>query len=104
MPLVLQPLTRELADSLDVHHDIPVDLANSRTCGSHNSVLAEAAVHSTVPLNRRAHRPTNNVTSFPKIMLNSRACANSVYQAFVSHPCKYEGLGTRLHTCLHAWV
>ena len=48
LPLVLQPLTREQADNLTVHHDIPADLANSRTCGSHNSVLAEAAVH-TVP-------------------------------------------------------
>ena len=37
VPLVLQPLKREQADSLDVRHDIPADLANSRTCGSHNS-------------------------------------------------------------------
>ena len=28
-------------------------------------------------------------------MLNSRACTNS---AFVAHPRKYEGLGTRLHS------
>ena len=62
--LVLQPLMRERADSLDVLRDISVDLANSRTCGSHNSVLAEAAVCSTV---RRAHRPTNNMTSFLEI-------------------------------------
>ena len=34
----------ERADSLDVNCDIPVDLANSRTCESYNSVLAEAAV------------------------------------------------------------
>ena len=44
VPLVLQPLMRERADSLDVNCDIPVDLANSRTCESYNSVLAEAAV------------------------------------------------------------
>ena len=42
--------TRERADSLDVHRDIPVDLANSRTCGTHNSVLAELSccTHRTV--------------------------------------------------------
>ena len=44
VPLVLQPLMCERADSLDVNCDIPVDLANSRTCESYNSVLAEAAV------------------------------------------------------------
>ena len=48
-PLILQPLTHERANSLDVHHDIPADLANSRTCGS-------------------AQRPTSNVTSFPEIV------------------------------------
>ena len=51
VPLVLQPLTCERADSLDVHRVIHVDLANSRTCGTHNSVLAEAAVR-TVPLQK----------------------------------------------------
>ena len=68
MPLVLQPLTHGRADSLDVHHDIPVYLANSKTCGSHNSVLTEAAVRSTVPLNRHVHHPINNVTSFPEVV------------------------------------
>ena len=70
MPLVLQPFTRERADSLDVHRDIPVDLANSRTCGTNNPVLAEAAVR-TAPYrckNRHAHCPTNNVTSFLEIV------------------------------------
>ena len=97
VPLVLQPLTREQTDSLDVQHDIPADLANSRTFGSHNSVLAEAAVR-IVPLQKQvctASDKWHDIT-FGNCMLNSHACANSVYQAFVSHTHKHEGLGTRL--------